>query len=321
MSPGKFLIYKFWIVGGVSMISMDMISEAMGFNRFYSNILNLLNGQIMAEGYSLTEARVLFEIGKTDRCTANVLVNQLDIDRSFMSRMIARFEKKGLIDKTQSAADSRINYIRLTEKGRNDFNKLNDIQSEQISNLFNKMDEKNQKLVFDAMMIIKNKLSDVTDVINIRSFTSSDIEYVISRHKTLYYAERHLSNVFFDYVDNIVYQFANNFNFKTDCLNILECNGNPAGSIAIAKVDNETAQLRFFMLEPEMRGRGYGNKLMDIALDFCREKKYKHVFLLTISAQIIARHIYECRGFQKTASYDKSEWGEGVVEERWDLDI
>ena len=301
------------------MISADIIAEVMGFNRFYSNVLNLMNQQILAEGYLLTETRVLFEIGKTDRCTANILVNQLDIDRSYMSRMIGRFERKGLIDKTQSITDSRINYIRLTEKGRQDFNKLNDMQSEQISHLFAKMTEENQKFVFDAMIMIKNKLSDVTDIINIRPFISSDIEYVISRHKTLYYAERHLSDIFFDYVDQIVYHFASDFNPKTDCLNILECNGNPAGSIAIVKANDKTAQLRFFMLEPEMRGRGYGNKLMEMALNFCREKGYEHVFLLTISAQVIARHIYERCEFNKTASYDKSEWGEGVVEERWDL--
>lgn len=303
------------------MISADMIAEVMGFNRFYSNVLNLMNQQILAEGYSLTEARVLLEIGKTHRCTANILVNQLDIDRSYMSRMISRFEIKGLIDKTQSLTDSRINYIRLTEKGRQEFNKLNDMQSEKISQLFNKMNEENQKIVFDAMVMIKNKLSEVTDIINIRQFTSSDIEYVISRHKTLYYAERHLTGVFFDYVDYIVYNFASNFNPKMDCLNILECNENPAGSIAIVKEDDKTAQVRFFMLEPEMRGRGYGNKLMEMALNFCREKEYEHVFLLTISAQAIARQIYERCGFQKTESYDKSEWGEGVTEERWDLDL
>jgi DNA-binding MarR family transcriptional regulator/N-acetylglutamate synthase-like GNAT family acetyltransferase len=303
------------------MMSADMIAEIMGFNRFYSNVIHHLNQKIMEEGYSLTESRVLFEIGKTDRCTANILVNQLNIDRSYMSRMIRRFENKGLIIKTQSPTDSRINYIRLTNRGRADFNKLNEMQSEQITKLFHRLSDENQKLVFEAMMNIKTKLSEVMDIITIRPFVSGDIEYVISRHKTLYYAERHLSNVFFDYVDSIVYHFASHFNSKTDCLNILECNGNPAGSIAIAKVNKATAQLRFFMLEPELRGRGYGNKLMDMALDFCREKKYKHIFLLTISAQVIAQHIYECRGFKKTASYDKTQWGDGIIEERWDLDL
>ena len=101
----------------------------------------------------------------------------------------------------------------------------------------------------------------------------------------------------------------------------VECNGGPAGSIAIAKADESTAQLRFFMLEPEMRQRGYGNRLMDMALRFCRDRGYKKVFLLTITAQVIARHVYETHGFHRVSSNDKSEWGDGVVEECWELDL
>ena len=70
------------------------------------------------------------------------------------------------------------------------------------------------------------------------------------------------------------------------------------------------------MLEPEIRQRGFGNRLMNMALNFCREKGYKKVFLLTITAQVVARHVYETHGFRKVASFDKSEWGEGVVEVR-----
>ena len=84
--------------------------------------------------------------------------------------------------------------------------------------------------------------------------------------------------MFSAYVDHIVYEFADKYNPRTDCLNILECNGVPAGSIAVARVDDNTAQLRFFMLEPEMRKRGYGNRLINLALDFCREKGYKKYF-------------------------------------------
>lgn len=69
-----------------------------------------------------------------------------------------------------------------------------------------------------------------------------------------------------------------------------------------------------------MRKRGYGARLLDLAPDFCREKGYKKVFLLTITAQVVARHGYETHGFYKVWSRDKSEWGEGVIEEQWDLD-
>ena len=303
------------------MLSPDQIADVQGFNKVYLYLCKQIDSAILEAGYSLTEKDVLLEISKTERCTANILTQQLHIDRSYMSRMIAKFEKNGLIEKTLSQTDSRVRYIRLTELGRREFNRLSDIQSAQIRKIFNKLEEKDLREVLDAMVMIRNRLSDANDVITIRSFTPSDIEYVISRHKTLYYAERHLSDVFSAYVDRIVYAFADRYDPEADCLNILECNGVPAGSIAVAKVDDRTAQLRFFMLEPEMRKRGYGNRLMELALDFCREKGYRKVFLLTITAQVVARHIYETHGFYRVWSRDKSEWGEGVVEERWDLDL
>lgn len=303
------------------MFSADQIADIQGFNKVYQNLLKQIDSAILETGYTLTEKDVLLEISKTERCTANILIHQLNIDRSYMSRMLAKFEKHGLIEKTQSHTDSRIRYIRLTELGRKEFNRLSDIQNNHISAIFNKLNESDQEAVWQAMVMIRNKLSDANDVITIRPFTQSDIEYVISRHKTLYYAERHLSGTFSAYVDEIVYRFVEQYDPETDCLKILECNGVPAGSIAIAKADEETAQLRFFMLEPEMRQRGYGNRLMDMALDFCREKGYKKVFLLTITAQVIARHVYETHGFYKVSSNDKSEWGDGVVEECWELKL
>lgn len=303
------------------MFSADQIADIQGFNKVYQNLIKQVDAAVLKAGYTLTEKDVLFEISKTEQCTANILIQQLHIDRSYMSRMISKFEKLALIEKTPSQTDSRIRYIRLSDSGRREINRLNDIQNQQLGSIFNKLAEKDQMEVWRSIVMIRNKLSDANDVITIRPFMQSDIEYVISRHKTLYYAERHLSGTFSAYVDKIVYSFVHQFNPHTDCLNILECNGTPAGSIAIAKVDTETAQLRFFMLEPEMRQRGFGNQLMDMALQFCRKKKYKKIFLLTITAQVIARHVYETHGFYKVSSHDKSEWGNGIVEERWEMDL
>jgi len=303
------------------MFSADQIADIQGFNKVYQNLLKQIDSAILETGYTLTEKDVLLEISKTERCTANILIQQLNIDRSYMSRMLAKFQRRGLIEKTQSRTDSRIRYIRMTELGRKEFNRLSDIQSDRIGAIFHKLNDTDQQSVWQAMVAIRNKLSDANDVITIRPFTQSDIEYVISRHKTLYYAERHLSGTFSAYVDEIVYRFVANYNPQTDCLKILECNGVPAGSIAIAKAGDATAQLRFFMLEPEMRQRGYGNRLMGMALDFCRDKGYQKVFLLTITAQVIARHVYETHGFYRVSSNDKFEWGDGVVEERWELDL
>lgn len=303
------------------MLTQDQIADIQGFHKVYQNIFKTVDSAIIEAGYSLTEKEVLLEISKTERCTANILIGQLGIDRSYMSRMLKQFEKNGLIQKTTSDTDSRIKYIHLTDFGREEFNRLSDIQNRQTACAFEKLLPEDINAICAALVMTRNKLSDANDVITIRPFKQSDIEYVISRHKTLYYAERHLSGTFSAYVDKIVYEFVDKFCPETDCLKILECNGVPAGSIAIKKAGEDTAQLRFFMLEPEMRRRGYGNRLMDMALDFCRSKNYKKVFLLTITAQVVARHVYETHGFHRVFGTDKSEWGEGVVEECWELSL
>lgn len=300
---------------------LNAISQIRSFNRFYTNVLGLLDQHILDSGYSLTEVRVLLEISKANHCTANDLVNQLEIDRSYMSRIIKRLDKHGLITKIQSEQDNRVNFIVITEKGAYTIGLLNKKSDEQIANFIQHLSQDEVCKVLDAMEIIKNRFSEVINPITIRNFSTDDIVYVISRHRTLYQDEYGLSSIFGDYVDKGVHHFVKNFDASKECMLIPEIDDHPMGSIAIAKVDNKTAQLRYFLLEPGERGKGLGNKLVDMALGFCRDKGYTHVFLETISALKTARHIYKSKGFRITHTHENPEWGKDVCEERWDLDL
>lgn len=300
---------------------LDDISQIRSFNRFYTNVLGLLAQHILDSGYSLTEVRVLLEISKVNHCTANTLVNQLEIDRSYMSRIIKRLEKDELITRIQSEQDNRVNFIAVTEKGSQTIGILNEKSDEQIASLIQHLNPNEVSKVLDSMKIIKNKISEVVSPITIRNFVPDDVYYVISRHRILYDTEYGLSSIFGDYVEKGVHHFAQYYDKEKECMLISEINGQPVGSIVIAKSDDETAQLRYFLLEPETRGRGLGHKLVDMALDFCRKKGYKHVFLETISSLKTARHIYASKGFKITQSHKNPTWGEGVLEERWDLDL
>lgn len=102
---------------------------------------------------------------------------------------------------------------------------------------------------------------------------------------------------------------------------ILECNGSPSGCIAITHTEDNVAQLRYFFLEPELRGLGAGTALLNAALDFCREKKYSHVFLWTVSAQESARMLYKKAGFTITETSKNENWGNPVLEEKWELGL
>lgn len=128
------------------------------FNRFYTKVLGLFNNQILDIDYSLTETRILFEISERTECIANNLVQELNIDRSYMSRILRRFEKEGLIEKRSSIKDSRKNFLFLTKKGEELLDIIHIQSDEQINQLFNGLSDSEINEIRISMMIIKEKL-------------------------------------------------------------------------------------------------------------------------------------------------------------------
>lgn len=158
--------------------------------------------------------------------------------------------------------------------------------------------------------------------VNIRPFTDDDVDYIISRQIELYKIEYGFtSEIWKAYITDGVRQLVNQFTPEKDCVYILEADGNVSGCVAITHITDETAQLRFFFIEPALRGLGEGNKLINTAIGFSREKKYKNLFLWTFSKLEAARHLYSKNGFQITDTHENREWGEPVLEERWDLGL
>lgn len=303
-------------------IGIDIITEIRSFNRFYTGILGLLNQHILDSGYSLTESRVLFEISKTECCTANQLCSTLDIDRSYMSRIIRKFEKNGLLIRQTDSSDSRNMEIQLTEKGNQVFQELNHRSNEQVRGLIAGLNDGEKESLIHSMRTVKKFFSMASKNISIRPFQEKDIEYVIDRQLSLYQSERQFTTqTWKKYLTQGVLELVEKFDPKKDCMLILECDGNASGCIAITHTQDNTAQLRYFFLDPEIRGLGAGTALLNQALEFCREKNYSHVFLWTVSAQESARRLYQKAGFRISQTSENNTWGSPVLEEKWDLDL
>lgn len=199
---------------------------------------------------------------------------------------------------------------------------MNESSNNQIEKILEKLNDEDCEKIRDAMNIIKKYLTIATTDLTIRPYKKTDIEYVIDRQLSLYETERKFtSEVWKKYLIQGVLGLVDRFNPEKDCMFILECNGNPAGCVAITHTQQNDAQFRYFFLEPELRGLGAGQKLLDTALNFCKEKGYKHVFLWTVSAQSAARNLYKKAGFKITETSENFDWGVPVVEERWDMDI
>jgi DNA-binding MarR family transcriptional regulator len=141
------------------MQTQEYIDKVRSFNRFYTNIIGLLDQHFLDTPYSLTEGRVLYEIRHTEECTAKKIRENIAIDEGYLSRIIKRFTKQGLIKKTPSSKDRRLHLILLTEKGKKEFSKLNDNSNKLISQLIEKLSEQEHEDLVSMMEGIRGLLS------------------------------------------------------------------------------------------------------------------------------------------------------------------
>src|SRR5215216_2203012 len=104
--------------------NQEQIERIRSFNRFYTDIIGLLDQHLLDSSFSLTEGRVLYEISHTENCSAKKIREKISVDEGYLSRILDTFRKKGLITKAPSPEDRRLHIIKLTEKGRKQFSSL-----------------------------------------------------------------------------------------------------------------------------------------------------------------------------------------------------
>lgn len=142
-------------------VNDNVIEDIRHFNRFYTNILGVLDKNVLDTGYSLTEARVIIEIGMIEQCIASNLADILEIDRSYLSRIIAKLSKDGLLVKEDSSLDNRTNLISLTSKGIELYRQMNEKSDEQIVKLLQGLTQKEIKEIHASMLLILKKLERI----------------------------------------------------------------------------------------------------------------------------------------------------------------
>jgi N-acetylglutamate synthase-like GNAT family acetyltransferase len=161
------------------------------------------------------------------------------------------------------------------------------------------------------------KLDDITIRTDLRP---GDIGYVIYLHGFLYKSEYGYGIEFETYVANGLVEFHRQYDPQKDCVWVCEHENKMVGFLLLMH-RGDTAQLRYFILQPEYRGIGLGNKLMRLYMDFLKEKKYKSTYLLTTDELPASAHLYKKFGFKLTEEKLSTAFGKLVVQQRYDLSL
>jgi DNA-binding MarR family transcriptional regulator len=132
-----------------------VIEEIRAFNRFYTQIIGLVNDHILNSEYSLPEARILYELFHRPGLTASDLISVLDMDKGYLSRILRRFEEKKLVSRAVSKVDKRVVALALTLKGRKEFELLDRASDEQVDRTFRNLTEKDGQELVGKMIAIR----------------------------------------------------------------------------------------------------------------------------------------------------------------------
>ncbi|UFH55454.1 helix-turn-helix domain-containing GNAT family N-acetyltransferase [Spirosoma sp. KNUC1025] len=304
---------------------MSAIADVRAFNRFYTNVIGVVDRHVLNSSLSLAEARVLFEIRQQPHCTQTHLIEQLTIDAGYLSRIIKRFEREGLITRHRSDTDGRASYLVLTDPGQALFQTLSQESEQELSTLTSHLSSGQLSQLVNSMQTIKSLLSTPSPraSINIRhELQSGDLGLITQYHGLWYGPEFGYDLTFEGYVAQTLGEFANTYSPKKDRVWIAEADGRFIGSIAVVGRSGNVGQLRWFILDKAFRGQGLGKRLVDLTLAFCRECGYKSMYLLTTADQTTAHHLYKRVGFSLTEEHAPVQrWGQTLREQRYEITL
>ncbi len=324
------------------------------FNRFYTGVIGVLRGGYLGTPYSLTEARVIFEIAQRSHerrldgigTDAAELRRALDLDAGYLSRMLARLETGGLISRDRSPADARRQLIKLTAAGRTAFELLDERAEKQAATMLSAFTEADQRRLVGAMAAIRQIIqsaprgrgaattersgqppASVEGAVSarasivLRAPLPGELGWVVQRNGAIYAQEYGWDETYEALVARIVADYAANHDPRRETAWIAEVDGQPVGCVFCVRDSDTVARLRLLLVEPHARGMGIGARLVAECVRFATRAGYGELVLWTNDVLVQARRIYEKAGFKLTEASTHHSFGHDLVAQTWRLPL
>ena len=294
------------------------------FNRFYTKYFGLLRRRLLDSDYSLTEARVLYDLAQTDSLTSKEIGEELELDPGYLSRILKRFENLGIISKERSKDDGRAYHIALTETGREQAKLMVDWSNKDIGDKLQTLNQTDLASLSASLEHIENTFNTAnqkhpTPVI--RSHRAGDIGWILSEHGK-YYADHHGFNESFEaLVAKILSDFINDYDPELEHCWVAEIGGKTVGSVMLVWESETTARLRLLYVSPDAQGYGLGKHLVAECIAFAKNAGYTQIELWTNKVLDTARHIYIKAGFELIGEDTHEDFGDPQVGQTWRLTL
>ena len=302
----------------------EQVATFRRFNRFYTRTIGTLREGLLESDYSLTEVRVLYELSTRNDPSAKEVAVELSLDTGYLSRILRKFQDAGLLERETSVSDARQTVLKLTKRGNEVFDELNQRSNQQAHTLLDDLTPSKRFNLIRSMHTIEDVLTHETRAPYIlRQHRPGDMGWVTSRHGALYAQEYGWNEQFEALVARIVADFIMDYDPKRERCWIAEREGEGLGCIFLVKHPEQadTAKLRLLLVEPSARGLGLGKALVNECVSFARTAGYKKITLWTQSILAGAHRIYQQAGFKLVDEAPHQSFGADLIGQTWDLKL
>lgn len=303
------------------MADLDTVAAVRRFNRFYTRAIGVLERGYLGSPYGLAENRVLWEIANAPGITPGAIAAALGLDAGYLSRMLARLEKDGLVIRRRSERDGRSVTLRLTQAGQATFAVLDARSASLVEDLMSRLSGPQKAEFAGALSAAQGLLETEAQKapVVLRPHRIGDMGWVTERHGLLYGREYGWGFGIEAVTARICADFLEHFDAARERCWIAERAGERMGCVFLVKEDEQTARLRLLLLEPAARGERLGRRLVDECVAFARDAGYREIVLWTHKVLTAARAIYAAVGFEITETWEHDEFGKTEVSETWRL--
>lgn len=302
------------------------IADFRRFNRMYTRFIGTLNEGLLNSDYSLAEARVLYELATRISPKASEIAEGLGLDPAYLSRMLGKLERDGLLHKKASQQDGRYAELTLSARGRSAFKKLNALSDLQAQTILQDLAPAARMELIHCMQTVENILSKIDRSrmpYILRPHRVGDMGWIIYRESVGYAEQYGWDNTFEALVARIVEGFITNFDPSRERCWIAEMDGQNVGHIFLVKhpSEPESAKLRLLYVEPCARGVGLGDALVNECVRFARTAAYRRIVLWTQSILTAAHRIYKRAGFRLIKEEPHHSFGHDLIGQEWELNL
>ncbi len=318
--------------------SRKYISEVRKASRDLVRELGFMGRTIAGTNLSASAVHAIIEIGTGALPTAKVIADSLRLEKSTVSRLIKSLVARQLVSEVRSEADSRIKFLYLTKKGGWVLKEITQFGEDQVAGAINSLNFKSRETILAGLRSYAQALKstrthcnqDLADrqqgpkqmQMNLQintGYIPGIIGRIASMHAQYYSRETGFGEIFESKVAGGMAEFIPRLDQASNQIWSAGDKGQVLAAIAIDGecIGNNIGQLRWFIVDDELRGMGIGRRLISKAVKFCDQLGFDETHLWTLKGLDAARKLYEDHGFVLAREYYGEQWGPRVLEQKY----